>query len=969
MNICFTRLVAHAQFLRMLLVGAMLGFVVPTQVRADDQAGVDGRIGHIALPALGRDEGLTHVEAFPYAILGSHTMFGDFRGFVTNAGELGTNLGLGYRFLEPYEVAYFGVSGWYDADQTTGDLFQQLGLNLEARTELGALTSNFYFPIGDTEQELGRTLRNTQFDGNQIRFDVDRLLGEALNGADVTLSLFMPGDFALDHQIEVSAGWYTFRGDHSDDINGFKLGVQGYVTQDIMAQVGVTDDDTFGTNVTVGAAWRFGTQPSPTFRIQDQLRRFVDRNYNVIVGQKRVMQTNATAMNAESGLAFVVQHVGNGSTSGDGTVDNPWSSIAEAQAAGGDFILVHSGTSLTENVILGEGQTLIGEGMTEMMRDASYGLFEMPTATGGTALPTILNSSGDAVTLASNSRIDGFQIISPNGRGIVADEIENFFISNVTIESPGGDGVYIDNSTGGAVSYVSILDGGANGLHLVGTDGELDFSEISIDGVDETGVLVDGGIGEITFHDSLSILNATNTGMSVKSLTTLVEVVDDEEEETPGRVFVEDLAITGADGATGVEIEDVDGIAFFQDLNVSTTNGTSLRISDSSQVVTIDGILAATNAPVIDIENSTVDMDLTSISADGGDVGVKMHSMTGELLVFGETEFGSGGVIKNTKVAVDVEDSERVGFQGLDLEDNEVIAEVKETEAFELSFARVSGTTKQLINTKNLKVLEVVGSTFEDNPIAEDVAINFEVDQTDSYVASLIQNEFMNTPGSIFSVSNESATESSTLRYEFIGNQVELAGSQSVAAGVNWKGAFGVHFANNLISGDGAGQIGLDVVANESVDLAEILAANSTLSFAGSNATAVRLDLDAPSVVEISSVLIQFDGSNGTGVNATFREETNALFSGNQITDFSGGATGILLPSVADGSSLTFDGNFIDLSNFDSFVDRGIILSEVLGDNDPLIFISSSISNTIRGATTPMFFPSTGVTGQILTNE
>ena len=53
----------------------------------------------------------------------------------------------------------------------------------------------------------------------------------------------------------------------------------------------------------------------------------------------------------------------------------------------------------------------------------------------------------------------------------------------------------------------------------------------------------------------------------------------------------------------------------------------------------------------------------------------------------------------------------------------------------------------------------------------------------------------------------------------------------------------------------------------------------------------------------------------------------------------------------------------------DGFVDQGIILSAVTGDDDPFVTLNSSVSNTITGASTSYYFPASGVNGQLIVND
>ncbi|QDT31482.1 hypothetical protein Mal48_07160 [Thalassoglobus polymorphus] len=935
--------------------------------KCEDNIGLDGQVGHIAFPTFGREESITHLELMPFSTGDYHALFGDMRAFVTNDANFGVNLGAGARFIEPAGLAMFGISGWYDGDQSTGELFHQLGLNLEARTEFGGLTANVYWPIGNSAQELSKTISNQRFEGNEILFDLKNLYGDSMSGTDILASVYIPGKFAEDHNLEFSAGGYFFQGDNAEDITGWKMALNGLVTESVAGELSFTNDDTFGANTSLGIAWRFGAEATPGRSLKKQLRRYVDRNYNVIVSTRSEMETGVTAINPATGLAYEVQHVSNTSIASDGSVNDPWQSISDAQAAGGDIIFVHSGTSLTESVTLSDGQILIGEGASYSIATEGYGTISLPRATVGTDLPTIINSPGDTFTMASGSTLAGFNISSANGNAIVADGIDDFHISDIIIDGTTGDGIYVNGSTAGEISRVSILNAGGNGLHIVDIDDILNLEDIEVENVADNGVLVHGGLGEINFKGDLIIKNAGVAGFAVEDLMTIVNIVDDIEEETKGMVSVEQLDISDSDGAVGLFVNNSDGSVIVEEFNAEILNGTALLIEDSSTVHVNDGVISSTNAPVIDASNSDLEIYLTSLSADGGDRGIRISNSTGDLFVYGEGDFGTGGTIQNVEVGFELDGFESAGLQAIDFTDNENVGIVNDVETLALWYLKITGTTEQILNATNVEALEISGSEITENDLSSEKAIELKIEEEGAYVARFMQNIVSDTPGTIFTVSNESAAPGS-LSYNFSSNNIALSESQAVATVVDWHGSLQATIAGNLITGEDSSQIGFEVIANESTDLAQVTFTQNQLALDGANSTGISYYSDAPSVLSVTSNIIELGGQNGTGIQATLAKEASALISFNQIFDDAGGATAILFPSVADGSQLTIESNQIDLSQFNAFVDRGIVLSAISGD-DPNVLINSTQTNTILGASTAFFLPASGWTGQLLVTE
>ena len=101
-----------------------------------------------------------------------------------------------------------------------------------------------------------------------------------------------------------------------------------------------------GTNLMVGVSLQFpyGSDHPNTgwVRSTPSPFRFVERNYNVAVDQHTTSTPNQVATHPTTGQPYIIEQVstvGAPSATPDGTSANPFSSIAAAQAAGGDIIL------------------------------------------------------------------------------------------------------------------------------------------------------------------------------------------------------------------------------------------------------------------------------------------------------------------------------------------------------------------------------------------------------------------------------------------------------------------------------------------------------------------------------------------------------------------------------------------------------------------------------------------------------
>ena len=155
----------------------------------------------------------------------------------------------------PASPRIFGVSVWYDGEDTELDnYFNQLGVSFERLGQLIDLRLNANIPLEDTKQGDDVTLHR--------RRDLHRQLPRPKHARDSPTSPLRVVDFEVAPRIFnlnawVYGGGYQMDGDGISEF-GAKGGVRGYVTNDLAVDVGVTDDDVFGTNTVVQVIWTPG---------------------------------------------------------------------------------------------------------------------------------------------------------------------------------------------------------------------------------------------------------------------------------------------------------------------------------------------------------------------------------------------------------------------------------------------------------------------------------------------------------------------------------------------------------------------------------------------------------------------------------------------------------------------------------------------------------------------------------------
>jgi hypothetical protein len=139
---------------------------------------------------------------------------------------------------------------------------------------------------------------------------------------------------------------------------------------------------------------------------------------------------------------------------------------------------------------LEDGQVLVGQGAAAPL-EAITGIVLPPfsyalPATGGIR-PTIVNASGDGITLAASNRLRGLDVGATSGIGIAGSSVGTFEVNEMAIHSPGG-GIDVD---GGNLSITldSLTTSGAGpGLDLSNVSGSLTISGGTIAATGATGL-------------------------------------------------------------------------------------------------------------------------------------------------------------------------------------------------------------------------------------------------------------------------------------------------------------------------------------------------------------------------------------------------------------------------------------------------------------------------------------------------
>ncbi|MBT6154211.1 MAG: hypothetical protein HOK71_16330 [Planctomycetaceae bacterium] len=489
----------------------------------------------------GYDDGYTSIGFFA-PIIGAGTdelIFNNTRLNFTDRGELAANFGIGgRRFFESIN-RIVGISTWFDTDKSdTGNRYDQFGIGIELLGENWDLRANIANPTAHGSNSLGTVFGLTPFfQTNQILFNDIALAEQALTSADIEFGVGVPNFPG----VKVYAGPYWYDSEDREDKFGTRVRVEAYLSDAASGQIAVSNDPLFGTTLNVAVSYAIGAkwQPLRPFRKKTMRERMFEQvaRINRIPSRRFVAaRIESPAINPATGLAYTVTHVDNSNPNapGDGTFENPFTTLTPAGPTGSDLIVVRRGTTsrttlLAGGTALANNQRLLGEGVPHTFIAVNRGTFLLPGVDTAGTLPFATAANGSVVTLGNNNEVSGLNLISPlNGNAIGGAGINNFNINNINndinlaLAAPGnnsgaGAGIVLTNASGvGTIDNVrfnSTQAGSAGGIVVQNTGAApftLNLSNVPFSQGGLFGVQVVANNSNIAAN--LTNVNASSTG-------------------------------------------------------------------------------------------------------------------------------------------------------------------------------------------------------------------------------------------------------------------------------------------------------------------------------------------------------------------------------------------------------------------------------------------------------------------------
>jgi hypothetical protein len=956
------------------------------------------RVDHIEGDGVPQVDSITPLQLFPYVMVDNSLFFSDLRFYSTNDLMVGGNAGLGYRYYSPWLDRVFGISGWYDGDNTRDLYFQQVGLSLETYAWLLDLRANFYLPVGETERTSLEFINgSTHFSGDGLYYNMLRSTYLAMKGADYELGVPLPTRFAKQHGIRIYGGGYLYEDDARNEIHGWSGRIQGNLFAGLDAQVQVTHDDFFDTRAFAGVSWTFGRLHRSQLSQETALGRIgehVTRNYTVLAPLRQYNE-QVRAVDAATGDPYTFAHVASAAAAGgSGSVDSPFQSLSEAQAANPDIIFVHAGSVFAGGgaVALTAGQRLLGDSdqAQHFVLVPEFGALLLPHGPTGGVRPTISGSLGDAVALASQAEISNFSILSAAANGIVGNGVQGAVIRNVSINGTGQDGVRLVDSSGlVSISNLAVANTGGRGIALEG--GLATFNLGGTTALAHTGgaalSIQDLASTAAVNLDNLAIIQRQARGLEIDNVSGAVNIagqatVANELHSTEsavdirnssGQFAINRLDITGATGAAGMNLENNTGKTSLGTLNIASQNGTALRAVGGGTLVinkavddkvdlTRGGTITAVNGTALDIANTALDLNLTSVSSSNATRGISLVNTTGQTVILGNTETpGSAGTISGADTGIFVQNAGLTAFQFMKLEGNDVGVYSENSAELVVLGSSITGSTSYGIDSLNTAKMRIATTHFSGNGGTN---IRGQVDHLGTYAYTLLNNSLESTTAdNVVLTSLPSGVGSSlTMISQGVVYQNSLAGSTGLK--IDWNGVLAAGIDDSTFFTAGGSNTGIDIRNASVAGTSAIALTASGFYGVGGHDTAVRLAAAGPSQIDLNNNTLELRAIQGTGYDLSLGTSSNVSITGNYIYDIIDGSTGVLFNSVAGPANVKIETNLINLKNQGGLEDRGIVFQNVHNT----VTLSGAVDNTINNATTPFSMPAGVSKGSILVN-
>lgn len=538
--------------------------------------------------------------------------------------NLEANIGLGYRQYA-MEDAILGGIAWIDRRKTErGSWFNQIALTGEYLQEDKDLRTNLYLPLSSGDSYVTPVIGSTTpyLADTGVYYNTNgRLVEKPLHGIDVEAGFRLPVFEEKLDSVRVYGAGYAFGANDVKPVIGGRLRARVDITPDLSVGARYQYDGARGAQSFAEVTLRWPFTNKKSFRsegLRARMDESAERDIDIVSAAK-VIDTGLKkpVTNTESGQQQRVVHVNNTGGIGDGSLENPYGSLADAQAAMLDndiiYIRDNGGATLDGGLIINrENVAVIGSGIDFVFDSSRFGasLFALdgqvlaaatadaPVITNSTAWTADdLNGNGILVT-ASRAEISGLHIDDTGGNGLLilsnisGNTLENIDVHDMEVTNSTRRGIFANAINGGTIENISFEDNSTSDSAVRNIEIFASGGISTIEGVAIRRNTVTSTVGSV--HNI--IVQASGTGTVIRDVTIEDNTVTSTVGSTNGIVYIarggiiEQSVIQGNTingGTRGLSLTADTGSSVIRDLIVQNND-----IQDAGR----DGIAAVTAA-------------------------------------------------------------------------------------------------------------------------------------------------------------------------------------------------------------------------------------------------------------------------------------------------------------------------------------------------------------------------------------
>ncbi|MDN3507220.1 MAG: right-handed parallel beta-helix repeat-containing protein [Simkaniaceae bacterium] len=553
---------------------------------------------------IGYSKGYTTAEGL-YGVSPSscHFAFIDARFHVFNDGKFASNTGLGYRFEGEY--ASFGLNGYFDTRCQRDHTYFQIGPGVEVLSTWLDLRANGYFPIGNKSRLLSE--RFDGFSNHSILLTSE--FRHILKGGDVEIGRCLFACRNLNAYAGIGGYHYSYK-KNSTKLGG-KIRLNAGVANYCSLHFQTSYDRKFRTRVEGGISFNF-----PFCSRKKCCRSTLEINTACCIIPPVRQEILVTSREQTKKLAgdICILHVDNTSIEGNGTFENPFPTLKEAETQSDsnfcNVIYVHYGDGTTSGMengfIMKPNQRLLGSGFEYSIRSLD-GYFTLPPLDPG-LYPSITNLAGVGVLANDMTEISGLNIVGSSSHGIEIGSHNIININNDLVSMSGGNGVFINPTnidSNASIIGTSIIQNGLEGVLVDASGGNYSF-------LFNNTTISENGLEGILINASNAQAQTTITGSTV--VQNVLDGVDISVNDGDYSFTFENNNVR-ENGRNGFTFETMDNQQFEGSFRNNTIAGNATR--------GVDFISTNENADLIFSNNI---FDGENLSADGLQISVSANS-------------------------------------------------------------------------------------------------------------------------------------------------------------------------------------------------------------------------------------------------------------------------------------------------------------------------------------------------------